>query len=310
MRAEGLSIAPWWSLQRTTLPPPLAHRTSCHGNCTACAYKNKSLTVHRQFSRHSTSTTPSSSSSVHRRRGREASVVTEGSRRESTMSGAKARSDAPVAENVSGGGHSTAAPPRDRKPGGGVLKRLKSRRSQVDSRPVTEEDLQTQSGHITPEDVLGLRVATRGYLCKPEDNIYNIDFVRFKIRDLETSTVLFEIAKPPHTDDDEENREADASAGRFVRYQFTPAFLRLRTVGATVEFTVGNRPLNNFRMIERHYFRDHLLKSFDFDFGFCIPNSRNTCEHIYEFPQLSESLALPPLLSNYVFPFLSSSLTW
>lgn len=43
-------------------------------------------------------------------------------------------------------------------------------------------------------------------------------------------------------------------------------------------------------MIERHYFRDHLLKSFDFDFGFCIPNSRNTCEHIYEFPQLSESM--------------------
>ncbi|KAJ7999774.1 hypothetical protein DPEC_G00197920 [Dallia pectoralis] len=43
-------------------------------------------------------------------------------------------------------------------------------------------------------------------------------------------------------------------------------------------------------MIERHYFRDHLLKSFDFDFGFCIPNSRNTCEPIYEFPQLSESL--------------------
>lgn len=35
------------------------------------------------------------------------------------------------------------------------------------------------------------------YLCKPEDNIYNIDFTRFKIRDLETGTVLFEIAKPP-----------------------------------------------------------------------------------------------------------------
>lgn len=29
--------------------------------------------------------------------------------------------------------------------------------------------------------------------------MYNIDFVRFKIRDLETGTVLFEIAKPPHT---------------------------------------------------------------------------------------------------------------
>uniref|UniRef100_A0A3Q4BBY0 GMP phosphodiesterase delta subunit domain-containing protein n=1 Tax=Mola mola TaxID=94237 RepID=A0A3Q4BBY0_MOLML len=198
------------------------------------------------------------------------------------MSSAKARSDAPVAENVPGGGHGAAGPPRDRKPGGGVLKRLKSRRSQVDSRPVTEDELRAQSGHITAEEVLGLRGATRGYLCKAEDNVYNIDFVRFKIRDLETSTVLFEIAKPPLV--------LITHAGRFVRYQFTPAFLRLRTVGATVEFTVGNRPLNNFRMIERHYFRDHLLKSFDFDFGFCIPNSRNTCEHIYEFPQLSEGL--------------------
>lgn len=43
-------------------------------------------------------------------------------------------------------------------------------------------------------------------------------------------------------------------------------------------------------MIERHYFREHLLKNFDFDFGFCIPSSRNTCEHIYEFPQLSEDV--------------------
>ncbi|XP_061584624.1 protein unc-119 homolog B-like [Cololabis saira] len=203
------------------------------------------------------------------------------------MSGTKAHSDAPVAENVPG----AAAAPRERKSGGGVLKRLKSRAGQADGgRAVTEHHLRAQGGRITPEDVLGLRAATTGYLCKPEDNIYNIDFVRFKIRDLESNTVLFEIAKPPHTDDDEESKEGDASAGRFVRYQFTPAFLRLRTVGATVEFTVGNRPLNNFRMIERHYFRDHLLKSFDFDFGFCIPNSRNTCEHIYDFPQLSETL--------------------
>lgn len=39
-----------------------ARRTSCHGNCAACAYKNKSLTAHRRFSRHPTSATPSSSS--------------------------------------------------------------------------------------------------------------------------------------------------------------------------------------------------------------------------------------------------------
>lgn len=34
-------------------------------------------------------------------------------------------------------------------------------------------------------------------------------------------------------EEDEENGEVDTSAGRFVRYQFTPAFLKLRTVGAT-----------------------------------------------------------------------------
>jgi hypothetical protein len=50
---------------------------------------------------------------------------------------------------------------------------------------------------------------------------------------------------------------------------------------------VGDKPVNKFRMIERHFFRDKLLKSFDFEFGFCIPQSRNTVEHIYEFPVLS-----------------------
>lgn len=96
------------------------------------------------------------------------------------MSGAKARSDAPVAESVSGGGHSTAAPQRDRKTGGGVLKRLKSRRSQVDSRPVTEEDLRSQDGHITPEDVLGLRVATRGL---------GLSILRWSICDVDASRI-------------------------------------------------------------------------------------------------------------------------
>lgn len=35
------------------------------------------------------------------------------------------------------------------------------------------------------------------YLCSPEENIYKIDFVRFRIRDMDSGTVLFEIKKPP-----------------------------------------------------------------------------------------------------------------
>ncbi|KAF5900605.1 protein unc, partial [Clarias magur] len=154
----------------------------------------------------------------------------------------------------------------------------------------TEEELLKQPA-ITPEDVLGLQRITDNYLCSPEDNVHKIEFTRFKIRDMESGTVLFEITKPPTLESAEDRRkDLDPNAGRFVRYQFTPAFLRLRQVGATVEFTVGDIPINNFRMIERHYFRGRLLKSFDFEFGFCIPSSKNTCEHIYEFPPLSEEL--------------------
>ncbi|KAF4077644.1 hypothetical protein AMELA_G00210570 [Ameiurus melas] len=165
--------------------------------------------------------------------------------------------------------------------------------------PVTTEEDLLANTIITPEDVLGLQKITENYLCSPEDNVYNIDFTRFKIRDMETGTVLFEITKPPVTDKSGEKRDIDPSAGRFVRYQFTPAFLRLRQVGATVEFTVGDIPINNFRMIERHYFRDQLLKSFDFEFGFCIPSSKNTCEHIYEFPPLSEEIMREMILHPY-----------
>ncbi|VDK24940.1 unnamed protein product, partial [Anisakis simplex] len=132
------------------------------------------------------------------------------------------------------------------------------------------------------------------YLCDPDANVFDIEFTRFKIRDLDTEQVLFEIAKPTSDEESDDNvviTTEEASAARFVRYQFTPAFLRLKRVGATVEFVVGNKAVNKFRMIERHFFRDRLLKSFDFEFGFCIPNSKNTCEHIYDFPQLSESLS-------------------
>lgn len=41
--------------------------------------------------------------------------------------------------------------------------------------------------------------------------------------------------------------------------------------------------MNKFRMIERYFFRDKFLKSFDFEFGFCIFYSRNIVEYIYEF---------------------------
>ncbi|XP_031636242.1 protein unc-119 homolog [Contarinia nasturtii] len=175
----------------------------------------------------------------------------------------------------------------------------------------------SEATKISPDDVLRLTTITDDYLCCSDDNVYDIDFTRFKIRDLESGTILFEIAKPPSeqfpegsvvadentiTNDDvitnaDETNNIDSNAGRYVRYQFTPQFLKLKTVGATVEFTVGTKPVKNFRMIERHFFRDRLLKTFDFEFGYCIPHSKNTCEHVYEFPRLPDSL-VNEMISN------------
>ncbi|KAE9542804.1 hypothetical protein AGLY_002715 [Aphis glycines] len=161
--------------------------------------------------------------------------------------------------------------------------------SDADSEEIAEQILRKKT-IISPEDVLTLPKITEGYLCAPDANVYNIDFIRFKIRDLDTGMVLFEIAKPSVVLEDNQTEgkveETDLNSGRFVRYQFTPKFLKLKLVGATVEFTVGSKPVNKFRMIERHYFRNKLLKTFDFEFGFCIPHSKNTCEHIYKFPNL------------------------
>ncbi|XP_047470530.1 protein unc-119 homolog B-like [Penaeus chinensis] len=102
---------------------------------------------------------------------------------------------------------------------------------------LTEEEALTLP-IISPEDVLRLNKITENYLCSPEANVYDIDFTRFKIRDMDTDTVLFEIAKPPPQETEEgdasiDQEESDPNAGRFVRYQFTPQFLKLKTVGAT-----------------------------------------------------------------------------
>ena len=112
---------------------------------------------------------------------------------------------------------------------------------------------------------------------------------------MDSGTVLLELGKSDGDESEEEAEESDdeeqKSNPRYVRYIFKSDFLKLKHIGASVEFTVGDRPINKFRMIERHYFKNKLLKSFDFDFGFCIPNSHNTCEHIYNLPEISEELS-------------------
>ena len=71
------------------------------------------------------------------------------------------------------------------------------------------------------------------YLIDGRRNPLQIDFTRFKIRDIESGTVLFEIAKPEDEIGEENFDIDDPDSGRFVRYRFTDEFLKLKSVGAT-----------------------------------------------------------------------------
>ena len=93
---------------------------------------------------------------------------------------------------------------------------------------------------ISPAQVLAKSAISEDYLCPPQANIYGIDFTRFKIRDVDSGTTLFEIAKPPAAEEGEqtegESETPDLNAGRFVRYQFTPQ-VRHRSRSIILVFT-------------------------------------------------------------------------
>lgn len=67
----------------------------------------------------------------------------------------------------------------------------------------------------------------------------------------------------------ENNQDFDEDEFRTVRYHFGPNFFLLKQVGTALTFSVGEKAVKDFRMIERHYFKDKLIHSFDFLFPFC-----------------------------------------
>ena len=98
-----------------------------------------------------------------------------------------------------------------------------------------------------------------------------IKFGAFKIRDMISGAVLVDVKEEDL--DMNITEEMDDPSIRLVKYHFGPDFFFLTTVGLTVEFKVGDNPIPNLSMIERHYFRGKVLKSYEFKFGFCMPNS-------------------------------------
>jgi hypothetical protein len=143
---------------------------------------------------------------------------------------------------------------------------------------------------VTPDDVLRLSAPTTNFLCEMSADSYDIDFLSFTIEDYESKALIFEVSRdrPPKIDIDMLN--FDENALRKIKYEFSEDVLRLPSIKTSLIFSVGTKPVERFRMIERHYFRNTLIKSFDFQFGFCIPGSTNTWDAVYAVPGLGEEM--------------------
>jgi hypothetical protein len=143
-----------------------------------------------------------------------------------------------------------------------------------------------------PNCALNYRVRA-AFLCPLSANKYGIEFLHFSISDFESKRKIFEIGKDrpgkavPKMDLSHARGEG---AYRTIRYEFSEDVLRLPAIATELEFSVGPHEVHNLRMIERHYFRDEIVKSYDFNFGFCIPSSVNTWETIYAMPPLEDEL--------------------
>merc|ERR1719361_2811563 len=98
-------------------------------------------------------------------------------------------------------------------------------------------------------------------MCPLEANVYGIKFVGFKVRGVEEGSeqVLCAMGSEYPLGFGRATVQLLEGSTRWIRYHFGPEFLEHPTIGTTLEFTNGDVPLHNFRLIERHYFRDQLI---------------------------------------------------
>lgn len=71
------------------------------------------------------------------------------------------------------------------------------------------------------------------FLCPLNANTYGIDFLSFKIRDMDTQHVVFEVAKDPNAPPMQYPENFDYNQLRSINYKFPAQFLRYETVGTT-----------------------------------------------------------------------------
>jgi len=133
------------------------------------------------------------------------------------------------------------------------------------------------------------------FLCKIKSNVYALQFLRFQIKNSETNQVFYthEQEVLPNSEmlinDDDYPPEmlAVLDQMRTIHYEFPEDFLRCKIITSSITFKVGDLPIKDLVIVDRFYFKDKLIKTYEFKFPFCIPNSTNDWDYVYEFPALS-----------------------
>lgn len=110
--------------------------------------------------------------------------------------------------------------------------------------------------NITPEIVREYKEFTPKFLCGLKANTFNIRFRKFKVRDMDSGYVLFEVSDdspdaPDKNQPDiiEPKDEPIESSPRTIRYHLGPDFLDLKNLGSSLTFSVGSKPVKNLLMI-------------------------------------------------------------
>lgn len=62
---------------------------------------------------------------------------------------------------------------------------------------------------------------------------------------------------------------------------------------------MGNQPVKKFVMLEKHYFKGELIKEYEFEVPFCMPNTTNSLEALYDLPKFEPALEEEMIMSPF-----------
>ena len=111
----------------------------------------------------------------------------------------------------------------------------------------------------------------------------SIQFGEYTVRDYDSKTTLLHVPEEMNKFQDAYARNKEATGkltmdDRVLKQKFSPAFFMLKNLELTLQFSVNDqeKPLHYLILVEKHFFRDELISSYEFQFPFCIPGSTNT----------------------------------